>query len=87
MAATTGMTGAAYDQPSREESRNLELIEGEVISVSSPIPEHRLIALTLGTPLLVRLRGHSEQTRYGEGPVITPLLPGWQISLHEIFAS
>ncbi|HTS29312.1 MAG TPA: Uma2 family endonuclease [Bryobacteraceae bacterium] len=44
MASTTTMTGAAFDQLPYEEGRNLELLQGEVIEVSTPTPRHQRIA-------------------------------------------
>ncbi|HTS29313.1 MAG TPA: Uma2 family endonuclease [Bryobacteraceae bacterium] len=43
MATTTTMTGAAFDQLPYEEGRNLELLQGELIVVPSPTPEHQMI--------------------------------------------
>lgn len=56
MASTTTMSGAAFDQLPLEEGRHLELLEGEVITVATAIPEHQMIVLLLGASLLNHFR-------------------------------
>lgn len=43
MATTATMTGAQFDTLSYEEGRRWELIEGELVEVSSPTPEHQIL--------------------------------------------
>jgi len=52
MATTTTMSGAAYDQLPYEEGRHLELLNGEVIDVPRPTPEHQIIVTILSGSLL-----------------------------------
>jgi Uma2 family endonuclease len=51
MATTATMSGAAFDQLPYEKDRKQELIEGELIEVPSPTPEHQLCVITLGGSL------------------------------------
>jgi len=46
MATTTTMAGAQFDSLPYEEGRKWELLEGELIEVPSPTPEHQLIVST-----------------------------------------
>jgi len=43
MASTATMTGAEFDALPWEEGRRWELIEGELVEVGSPTPEHQLV--------------------------------------------
>ncbi|MGA8027584.1 MAG: Uma2 family endonuclease [Bryobacteraceae bacterium] len=43
MATTTAITGAQFDALPYDEGRRWELIQGELIEVSSPTPEHQIL--------------------------------------------
>ena len=45
------MTGAQFDALPYEEGRRWELLDGELIEVPSPTPEHQMIALALAAAL------------------------------------
>jgi Uma2 family endonuclease len=62
MATITTMSGAAFDQLPYEEGRHLELVQGEVIRVSSPTPEHQRIARRL----LLSLGNYLDREPIGE---------------------
>ncbi|MGA2183363.1 MAG: Uma2 family endonuclease [Bryobacteraceae bacterium] len=47
MASTVTMTGAEFDALPYEDGRRWELIEGELLAVSSPTPEHQLVVQKL----------------------------------------
>jgi len=51
MATATTMSGAAFDQLPNEESRDLELLQGELIEMPTGTPEHQLIILALASSL------------------------------------
>ena len=52
MATATTMSGTAFDQLPYEEGRHLELLQGEVITVARPTPEHQIIVTILSGSLL-----------------------------------
>jgi len=41
MAAAVTMTGLEFDALPLEQSRDLELLDGEILQISSPTPEHQ----------------------------------------------
>ena len=47
MASIATMTGRQFDALSYEEGRRWELIEGELVEVSSPTPEHQILVQKL----------------------------------------
>jgi Uma2 family endonuclease len=59
----TTMTGAQFDALPYEEGRRAELIDGDIIPVSSPTPRHQKIVGRLLSALLAYI----EQTRSGTG--------------------
>jgi Uma2 family endonuclease len=60
------MTGAQFDALPYEEGRRWELIEGELIPVSSPTPKHQLVLQRLLRRLLDYMDAH-----HGTGLVLT----------------
>lgn len=56
MATATSISGAAFDQLPDEKGSRLELVQGEVIEVSSATPEHQSIIVELITSLHPYLR-------------------------------
>lgn len=61
MIAATILTGEQFDALPYEEGRHWELVEGELIAVSSPTPEHQLILQQLLFAFLLHLQAHPEQ--------------------------
>ncbi len=59
MATTTYMTGAQFDALPYEEGRRWELLDGELIEVPSPTPEHQIIVGNLFASLREYLRRSS----------------------------
>jgi len=58
MATTTTITGAQFDDMPYEEGRRWELIDGELISVSSPTPRHQDIVFEI----LLAVRRYLQQS-------------------------
>lgn len=58
MASTATMTGAEFDALPWEEGRRWELIEGELVEVGSPTPEHQLVVQRLLFALMLYFRKH-----------------------------
>jgi Uma2 family endonuclease len=63
MATIATMTGAQFDALPYEEGRRRELLEGDLIEVSSPTPEHQDIVFNLVTALKQAPRIASEGAR------------------------
>jgi Uma2 family endonuclease len=53
MASTATMTGAQFDALPYDEGRRWELIEGDLVAVSSPTPEHQLVVQKLVLALML----------------------------------
>ena len=58
MASTATMTGAQFDALPYDEGRRWELIEGDLVAVSSPTPEHQLILQKLLFALMLYFQQH-----------------------------
>jgi Uma2 family endonuclease len=58
MASTATMTGAEFDALPWEEGRRWELIEGELVEVGSPTPEHQLVVQRILVALVLHFREH-----------------------------
>ncbi|HEY3940765.1 MAG TPA: Uma2 family endonuclease [Bryobacteraceae bacterium] len=56
MASIATMTGAQFDALSFEEGRRWELIEGELVEVSSPTPEHQMLVQRILLALVLYVR-------------------------------
>ena len=63
MAAITNITGAQFDAMPYEEGRRWELVNGELISVSSPTPRHQDIVFEA----LLAVRRYLQQSRGSVG--------------------
>jgi Uma2 family endonuclease len=61
MAAITTLTGAQFDALPYEEGRQWELLDGELIPVPSPTPEHQILVQEIQFSLLIHLKSHPEQ--------------------------
>jgi Uma2 family endonuclease len=58
MASIATITGAQFDALPYEEGRRWELIEGELIEVSSPTPEHQILVQRILLALALYLQSH-----------------------------
>jgi Uma2 family endonuclease len=56
MASIATMTGAQFDALAYEEGRRWELIEGELVEVSSPTPEHQILVQKLLLALILYIQ-------------------------------
>jgi Uma2 family endonuclease len=63
MAATTTITGAQFDAMPYEEGRQWELVDGDLISVSSPTPRHQDIVFEI----LLAVRRYLQQNKGSAG--------------------
>src|SRR5271169_5457078 len=61
MAAIASMTGAQLDALPFEDGRRHELVEEELIAVSSPTPEHQIILQRILFALMLHLQSNPEQ--------------------------
>jgi Uma2 family endonuclease len=58
---TTKLTGARFDALPYEEARRLELVDGELIPVSTPTPEHQLIVQRILFGLMLYFRDNPDR--------------------------
>jgi Uma2 family endonuclease len=58
MASIATMTGPQFDALPYEEGRRWELIEGELVEVSSPTPEHQILVQRLLLAVVLYLQNH-----------------------------
>jgi Uma2 family endonuclease len=76
MASIATMTGPQFDALPYEEGRRWELIEGELVEVSSPTLEHQILLQRLLLALVL----------YAEGAILsTDLLPGFELPISKLF--
>lgn len=61
MAATATLTGAQFDALPYEEGRLWELVDGELIPMPSPTPQHQFIVQNIQVELALHFRAHSDQ--------------------------
>ncbi len=61
MASTATMSGAQFDSLPYEEGRKWELLEGELIPVSSPTPKHQLIIQKILLSLVLHFQKSGER--------------------------
>ncbi|HXU21183.1 MAG TPA: Uma2 family endonuclease [Verrucomicrobiae bacterium] len=61
MAATVTLTGSQFDALPYEDGRRWELLDGELIPVSSPTPERQLILQRILLALMIHLRANPGQ--------------------------
>ena len=60
MASIATMTGAQFDALAYEEGRRWELIEGELVEVSSPTPEHQILVQRLLLALVLYVQAQQQ---------------------------
>ncbi len=84
----TLITADQFCQLPQEEGREFELLDGEVIEMSSPTPRHNVIGWTLGSLLYPALRGRGgviPETDFSDGR-LTTLRPDLAILLGEKYS-